>query len=600
MSSETRNLILAIALSAAVVLGWEFFYLQPMAEEAARIEALQQEAEAEEGAAPSLPDRALEDAIDDAAIAADVVENGITAQEALTEGPRLSIENRELKGSISLAGARFDDLALLKHETALKSGVPIALLQPAALLNGYYVRFGWQSDGKQADFLPGADTLWKPEGGDLTPDSPLLLSWTNAAGVRFEQAISLDDRFMFTVTQRVVNESDNDFVVSPYGLIHRKGTVTTDGIFILHEGPFGVFDGQLEEENYSDLRDDPVTSTTSVGGWMGITDKYWMTTLVPDYQTPLALARLRVYDAQSGQVTRAEYIEKPRTAAAGATLETTTRFYAGPKIVGAIDDYAEEYNIALFDRTIDWGWLYFLTRPIFYLLHLLFELVGNFGVAIILLTLLVKGALYPLANKGYVSMAHMKKAQPKMKALQERYKDDRQKLSQEMMALYQKEKINPLAGCLPMLLQIPVFFALYKVLYVTIEMRHQPFFGWIQDLSAPDPLTPITLFGLVPWDPPSFLAVGVWPILMGLSMWLQQKANPQPNMDPTQAQILMMLPILFTFILAQFAAGLVIYWTLNSVLSIAQQYYIQQREMKKDAAEEATRKAAKTAGSKSD
>lgn len=313
---------------------------------------------------------------------------------------------------------------------------------------------------------------------------------------------------------------------------------------------------------------------------MGITDKYWMTTLIPAQDAELSRARFVRRAPKGGEESyRVDYVENWQTLAAGGSLENTTRFYAGAKIVGTIDDYQQKYDIALFDRTIDWGWFYWLTRPIFKGLHYLFNLTGNYGVAILLMTVILKLVLFPLANKSYVSMSHMKKAQPKIKKLQERYKEDRQKLQQEMMALYKKEKINPMAGCLPILIQIPIFFALYKVLYVTIEMRHQPFFGWIKDLSAPDPLTPVNAFGLIPWDPPAFMAIGILPILMGLSMWLQQKLNPQSAaMDPTQQKIMSFLPLIFTFIMAPFSAGLVLYWTWNNILSIGQQWVIMRRE----------------------
>ena len=399
--------------------------------------------------------------------------------------------------------------------------------------------------------------------------------------------IEVDKEFMFTVTQSVVNSTDATIQMAPYGLISRRGEPKTAGLYILHEGPLGVFNGTLEEKNYDDLEDDGNFETSSTGGWMGITDKYWMTTLIPAQDAELSRARF-VRRANGGDVSyRVDYVENWQTLAAGGTLESTSHFYAGAKIVGTIDHYQEKYGIALFDRTIDWGWFYWLTRPIFKGLHMLFNITGNYGIAILLMTVILKVVLFPLANKSYVSMSHMKQAQPKIKKLQERYKDDRQKLQQEMMALYKKEKINPMAGCLPILVQIPIFFALYKVLYVTIEMRHQPFFGWIQDLSAPDPLTPITLFGALDWNPPAFLAIGILPILMGISMFLQQKLNPQSAaMDPTQQKIMSFLPLVFTFIMAPFSAGLVLYWTWNNTLSIAQQWVIMRREEARQAAKE--------------
>ncbi|GHF12396.1 membrane protein insertase YidC [Kordiimonas sediminis] len=577
---ENKNLFIALGLSLLVMIGYDQLILQPQMKEAQRLEALKQEQQAQNAAAN--PDQSAPGSMapsDDLAPASQntAVE---TSAPAFVDAGSVRIETPELVGSLSLAGARFDDLSLRNHKvTTAPDSANIQLLKPARAEDAYFVRFGWSADVRGNDYVPGENTVWSADGDVLTPTNPVTLSWKNAEGLVFMMKVSVDDQFLFTVDQSVINTSGDVVSIAPYALINRRGLPRTEGMFILHEGPIGAFNDTLEERTYEDLEDDGNFETATTGGWMGITDKFWMTTLIPDQNTPLYKAALTRKTNQFGVYHGANYVQNWQQIGAGETHETTNHFYAGAKIVSAIDKYETALDIPLFDRTIDWGWFYFLTRPIFKGLHYLFELTGNFGVAILLLTVVVKLILFPLANKSYVSMSHMKKAQPKMKALQERYKDDKQKLQQEMMALYKKEKINPLAGCLPMLLQIPVFFALYKVLYVTIEMRHQPFVLWIKDLSAPDPLTPVNLFGLIPWDPPSFIAIGILPIMMGISMWATQKLSPQSaSMDPTQQKVMAMLPIIFTVIMAGFSAGLVLYWTWNSVLSIAQQWYIMRRE----------------------
>lgn len=587
---ENKNIVLALGLSAIILFGYQYFIAGPRIEAQRQYEAQQAElaaqqetgsgaAAAEEDDAPSLP------------LAASVDPQNAQSPTAnsYVDAGNITVSNSELRGSISLGGARLDNLFLTNHDVELNGEEKVQLLVPANEDNGYFVRFGWTAVDTSigADDLPKASTVWTSDDTNLTPASPVTLRWVNTMGVEFLIKVELDEQFMFTVTQTVNNTTTNPIRVRPYGFIDRKQEPKTDGLFVLHEGPIGVFDDTLEEKTYENLRDEDngkYESTTSIGGWMGITDKYWMTVLIPDQSKQLAVANLSYKANSANGGYRASYLEQAASVPANGTFATQTRLYAGAKIVETIDDYQETYKIKLFDRSIDWGWLYFLTKPFFAGLHFLFGLTGNFGVAILLFTVAVKLVLFPLANKSYVSMSHMKDAQPKMKALQERYKDDRQKLQQEMMAFYKKEKINPLAGCLPIVVQMPIFFALYKVLYVTIEMRHQPFFGWIQDLSVADPLTPLNLFGLIPFDPPAVIAIGIWPILMGITMWLQQKLNPQTNMDPTQQKIMSILPIVFTFIMARFSAGLVIYWTWNNLLSITQQWYIMRKESARRAA----------------
>ncbi|WP_417458559.1 membrane protein insertase YidC [Kordiimonas sp.] len=570
---DNKNFVLFAVIALAILLGYQHFYAGPKMEAARQYEAQLAE------------DRAIEEALAPKEIAPidDADSNLATAAETnepVEDAGSVRIETPELVGSMSLRGARFDDLLLVNHKTSMEADAKdVRLLKPHDRADAYSIRYGWAASSQNPDAVPTANSIWSTDSDVLTPSSPVTLSWDNGEGLRFLMKVEVDEDFLFTVTQSVVNSTDETMQIAPFGRISRRGEPKTAGLYILHEGPLGVFNGTLEEKSYSDLEDDGNFETGSTGGWMGITDKFWMTTLIPDQNAELSRARF-VRRATATDVTYlVDYVQNWQSLHAGSSLETTSRFYAGAKIVGTIDDYQAKYDIALFDRTIDWGWFYWLTRPIFKGLHYLFGLTGNYGVAILLMTVILKTILFPLANKSYVSMSHMKDAQPKIKKLQERYKDDRQKLQQEMMALYQKEKINPMAGCLPILIQIPIFFALYKVLYVTIEMRHQPFFGWIKDLSAPDPMTPLTLFGAIDWNPPAFLAIGILPILMGISMWLQQKLNPQSAaMDPTQQKIMSFLPIIFTFIMAPFSAGLVLYWTWNNVLSIGQQWVIMRRE----------------------
>lgn len=582
---ENKNFVIFAVLSLAILMGYQMLYLGPKYEEQQRLEALARSQN--QDTSPVLTPDQITALAEANAPTIESSENTISEVSYQSAG-FVTFENESIAGSIALKGARFDNLSLLNHQVSLDSDKNVQLLRGPNDPNSYRVRFGWSVGGKAEGFYPGPNTVWTADQSTLTPNSPVTLSWDNGQNVTYLMRIEMDERFMFSVRQTIVNNSGEALIVAPFGRIQRRGTPDTDGLYILHEGAIGVVNGVLEELTYDDLEEDGPVEAPSTGGWMGITDKFWMTALIPDQQTPLKTASMN-YRFNGAKTYRAEYLQDAQIVAADSSSETTNRLYAGAKIVEAIDDYAEQYDIALFDRAIDWGWFWFLTKPIFAAVHFFFELTGNFGVAILLMTVVLKLILFPLANKSYVSMSHMKTAQPKIKALQERYGDDRAKMQQEMMALYKKEGINPMAGCLPLIPQMFIFFALYKVLYVTIEMRHQPFFGWIQDLSAADPLTPVNLFGLIPWDPPSFIAVGVLPILMGLSMWLQQKLNPQTSMDPTQQKVMAMLPLIFTFVMAQFSAGLVLYWTWNNILSIAQQWVIMRREEARQAALKAAR-----------
>ncbi|HEY7689382.1 MAG TPA: membrane protein insertase YidC, partial [Dongiaceae bacterium] len=526
---------------------------------------------------------------------------------ALKQSPRVVIDSPRLKGSIALKGGRLDDVVLADYRETVDPNSPnIVLLSPAAAANAYFAEFGWVGQGTT---LPHDTTVWQADGDKLTPDKPLTLSWDNGAGVRFLRVFALDRNFMLTVTQRVENGTAAPLTLYPYGRIRRVGTPALGISQILHEGPIGAFgnlvgDGKysLKERQYHDLREDgpcdaqnAVNRHESVGGWLGITDKYWLVALVPDAgQRLTACYRWELADGKDTY--QVDYLGAELGVTPAGTAEVPARLFAGAKEVRLLDDYRDgrfgDAPIPLFDRAVDFaGYLgYFLTliaKPLFYLLDTIYSAVGNFGIAIMLLTVLVKIAFFWLANKSYRAMNKMKKLAPLMQELRQRFGEDKARLNQEMMALYKREKVNPAAGCLPIVVQIPVFIALYQVLYVTIEMRHAPFFGWIRDLSAPDPTSVLNLFGLLPYSVPDLgplhlLSIGVWPLVMGVTMFLQQKMNPPPP-DPVQAKIFMLLPIVFTFMLAPFAAGLVIYWAWNNLLSIAQQWLLKRLDERAEA-----------------
>ena len=572
--TDQRNLILAIALSIAILLGFQYFYEGPRVQQQAAQQAAQTEQSTTPGAAP-VPG-AVPGSVPGAPATATVRDRADLLAEQMAAGTRVKINTPSLHGSINLVGGRIDDLTLADYHVNPDPKSPeIVLLAPAGTPDAYYAEFGWVPEDKSQP-VPGPDTRWTANGTVLTPEQPLTLTWDNGKGLVFERTISVDKNYMFTVTQKVHNTGSTPVSLLPYSLVSRAGTPHTEGFYILHEGPLGVFDGKLKEYSYDDLRKAGTISAQSTGGWIGITDKYWLVSLVPDQKDPMT-ARF-VYSAPGGTARyQVDTLGKPVEVAPGATVELTDRLFAGAKQVRLLDEYSEKLGIANFDLAIDFGWFYFLTKPFFYALDMLGRLFGNFGVAILVFTVIVKLAFFPLANKSYHAMAKMKKLQPKMMELRDRFGEDKVRLNQEMMALYKREKVSPVSGCLPILIQIPVFFALYKVLFVTIEMRHAPFFGWIHDLSAPDPTTIFNLFGLIPWQPPHILMLGLWPIIMGITMYLQQKLNPAPP-DPIQQKIFQFLPVVFTFMLASFPAGLVIYWAWNNTLSIAQQWIIMRQD----------------------
>lgn len=565
--SEQRNLILAIALSIAILLAFQFLFDSGTPPQPPQTADQVATPGTPAPAAPALPGGAQPPG------QAAVPDRGAVLQAT----PRVRIDTPSLHGSIALQGSRLDDLTLVEfHETPSPASPEIELLSPLGSPRPYYAELGWVPAPGQAVPLPGPDTVWQASGETLTPETPVVLTWDNGQGLRFIRTIAVDKDYMFTVTQRVENASGAPVTLHPYGLISRTGKPADfQDMYILHEGPLGVFDSTLKEVDYSEIEDQGTVQATSTGGWIGITDKYWLTALAPAKAEPMTMRFSHRPDNPAPKY-QADYLGPAITIEPGAAVEDTSRLFAGAKEVALLDKYAEQYGIERFDLAIDFGWFYFLTKPFFYILKFFNGILGNFGLAILALTVLVKLALFPLANKSYKAMSKMKKVQPEVQKLQERFADDRARLNQELMALYKREKANPVAGCLPVVIQIPVFFALYKVLFVTIEMRHAPFYGWIRDLSAPDPTTVFNLFGLIPWDPPTFLHIGVWPLIMGITMFLQQKLNPQPA-DPVQAKMFMFLPIIFTFMLAAFPAGLVIYWAWSNTLSILQQWVIMRK-----------------------
>lgn len=482
----------------------------------------------------------------------------------LAESPRVRIETPRLSGSINLKGARIDDLVLKQYdETVAKNAPPIRLLSPAGSPDAYFASFGWRADGLTP---PGADVVWASSGSALTPTTPLTLDAANATGQRFRIVLAVDNDFMFTVRQTVLNAGAAPVPVATYGLVNRVGVSKDPSSMTIHVGPMSVDNGGAHyRPDYKDVDEAPQRFTTK-SGWLGFTDKYWLTALVPD--------RNETFDGQfragANKAYQADYALQPKIVAPGAAITQTSRFFAGAKEVRLLDRYTDKEGVAQLDYAIDWGWFRIVEKPIFYYLDWLFRLVGNFGVAIILLTVTIRGVMFPIAQRQFASMAAMRAVQPKAKALQARYKDDKVRLQQETMALYKAEGVNPLAGCLPTLLQIPIFYALYKVLMLTIEMRHQPFYGWIHDLSAPDPLTPLNLFGVLAFTPPHAIAIGVVPILYGISMYYQFKLNPTP-MDDTQKQVFAFLPWVLMFVMSSFAVGLLIYWITSNILTIGQQ-----------------------------
>jgi YidC/Oxa1 family membrane protein insertase len=574
---DSRNLIMAVVFSVVIMVGFQWYMdaTAPPPDPATKAATEAKKGTSKAGS-PALPEADLPVPVPEAAQA----EAAKAQPEAEADtGPRVRIESPRLRGSLALKGARLDDLILVDYrETVEPDSAQIRLLHRQGTKNPYYAEFGWVS----ADIkTPGLDTVWSASTDTLRAgkENRVTLQWDNGEGVVFHLVYEIDENYMFTVTQRVENKGTQSATVFPFGRLSRTGTPDTLGFYILHEGLLGVFDGVLKEVDYDDLQETKTIKQTTTGGWIGITDKYWLTALIPD-QGSQATTRFTDQVVQGTDTYRVDFRGAGQTVLPGATSGVESRLFAGAKEAPLIFDYRDKLGITNFDLTIDWGWFPWLTKPIFQaLIYFTDEFLHNMGLSILLLTVLIKLAFFPLANKSYKAMTKMKALQPEMVKIRERFSEDKTRMNQEVMGLYKREKVNPAAGCLPILPQIPVFFALYKVLFVTIEMRHAPFFGWIEDLSAPDPLGLLTVFGLIQWDVPELLQIlniGIWPLLMGGSMFLQQKLNPPPA-DPTQAKIFMFLPIMFTFMLARFPSGLVIYWAWNNTLSILQQYTIMKR-----------------------
>ncbi|MEI7804126.1 MAG: membrane protein insertase YidC [Hyphomicrobiales bacterium] len=584
--NDQKNTILAVVLSALVLISWQYFVGMPQMEKQKQEQAQKQAqvtlpaqpgqpapAAAQPGGAPVIPGQAAPPA---AVIAA-------TRAATISATPRIRIDTPSLNGSIALKGGRIDDLSLVKYrETVDPKSPAIVLLSPSGSPEPFYAEFGWVAATGTTAKLPGPDTVWTQAGSNaLGVGQPVKLTYNNGDGLEFARTISVDDKYLFTVKDEVANKSAAAVSLYPYALISRHGTPQVQGYYILHEGMIGVLDDKLQEDTYKNIEDKKKIEFTKSNYWLGITDKYWAATLIPPQNAAIKGEFLSTLTGAQ-RIYQADYLLEQRNVAPGATATADTRLFAGAKEVNLISQYEKEQNISRFDLMIDWGWFYFITKPMFIVMDYFFRLTGNFGIAILLVTVLIKIVFFPLANKSYASMAKMKAVQPQMTEIRERFADDKAKQQAALMELYKQEKINPIAGCLPILIQIPVFFALYKVLFVTIEMRHAPFFGWIHDLAAPDPTNLFNLFGLLPFDPTAlpvfghFLALGVWPLIMGVTMFVQMKLNPSPP-DPTQKMIFDWMPLIFTFMLATFPAGLVIYWAWNNTLSVIQQSVIMRK-----------------------
>ena len=556
---EFKNVIFAIVLSFAVLLSWSLFFETPQVEK-------QNENQQTEVVKKNNTTNSDVPTVD--------TKNGaqaISRENSIEGSDRFYFENKNVKGSIALKGALIDDIVFKNYKEEINDNRKVVYLNPKETKDGYFIETGWATSNLEKASVPSPDSEWKVKGNKkLLPGNPVIIEWNNKSGLIFRKKIELDDKFLFKVTQEVQNNTKEKVELYPYAQITRNQSPDITNFYILHEGFIGVFDEQLEEIDYDDIKEKK-EKYSAEEGWLGITDKYWMTALVPENDQSFKAEFLYK------NAFKANYIlNKPIVVSPSSSKTAETKVFVAAKEVRVVDGYAKSENIKKFDLVIDWGWFYFFTKPLFFVMDYLFHLTKNFGIAIVLVTASVRILFFPLANYSFRSMAKMKILQPEMLRLKELHKDDKAKIQQEMMALYKREKVNPLSGCLPILIQIPFFFAIYKMLFISLEMRHQPFFGWIKDLSAQDPTSIFNIFGLIPWDPPSFLIIGVWPILMGATMFLQQKLNPTPP-DPIQAKIFMFFPLFLTIILAPFPSGLVVYWTINNILTIAQQWIIIKR-----------------------
>ena len=557
---DSKNVIATIALSSAVIVLWSLFFIPE--QQTTNQDLVQKEKIEKNTDTPSLDQK--EKVI------------VLSRDDALKQNERIKFENENVTGSISLKGATIDDLTFKNYKVNLDEEKKVTLLGPRNITEGYLIESGFVTSNKNVE-IPTSNTIWSLEGNDkLTTQSPIRLFWLNEQGLRFEKEISIDDKYLFTIKQKIINQSNKKYDFYSYGQIIRNEIPEIIDFLILHEGLIATLDDELIEEDYDDIQEKKF-SRVAKKGWLGISDKYWITSLIP----PKDKEFKTTFDYKNKF--RANFIAtEPLALNENSFVEEELQVIVAAKRVDVIDGYAESLNIEKFDLVIDWGFLYFITKPLFYGIDYFFKLLGNYGLAIIAITICIRLAFFPLANFSFRSMAKMKALQPEMVRLKELHKNDKMKLQQSMMALYKKEKVNPMSGCLPILVQIPVFFALYKVLFVTIEMRQMPFYGWIHDLSERDPTSVFNIFGLLPYDVPSFLVIGAWPVAMGVSMWVQQKLNPAPT-DPMQAKIFAFFPLFLTVILAPFPSGLVIYWTVNNILTMAQQVFIMKRTTVKTA-----------------
>jgi len=550
---ENKNVLAAVVLSTVIIMMWQFWYGEPVPQNQNQEQVQEQQLKGDKPLAPAITQKKIE--------------TKLTRSDAINEGDRLIIENKNIKGSISLTGALIDDLTLKNYNQENNSDTKkVILLNPKKYEQAYFLETGWATSGNE--IVPDNQSEWSVKGNKvLSPNNPVTLEWENGNGLTFIKKFNIDDQYLITVNEEVKNTSTQTVSLFHYAQVTRQQKPDVQNFYILHEGLIGAVDDSLNEENYDDVQDKKKSYTGSKG-WVGITDKYWLTAVIPEKGKNFNAEF--VYD----KAFKANYIiTDPTVINVNQTGSNTSSLFIGAKEVSIVDGYAENLGFHKFDLAIDWGWFHFFTKPLFFVIDYLFKLTGNFGIAIILLTAAVRLIFFPLANYSFASMAKMKALQPEMQRIKDLYKDDKQKIQMEMMSLYKKEKVNPVSGCLPVLIQIPFFFAIYKMLFVTIEMRHAPFYGWIQDLSAPDPTSIFNFFGLIPWDPPSFLMIGAWPIIMGITMYVQQKLNPAPP-DPIQAKIFAFFPLFLTVLLASFPSGLVIYWSINNVLTMAQQYVI--------------------------
>ena len=555
---DNKNVFVAIALSMSVLLFWGAFFESPNpVEDNSNQKNLEKKIVSPNNVTPNINEA--------------VKINSVSREESINKVDRIKIENENIVGTISLKGGLIDDISFKNHKQDLKENKNVVFLNPQQTENGYFVETGWTSIGNKIK-VPSLNSLWNIEGNNiLSASNPVTLQWKNEDGIIFKKIIELDEQYLFNITQKVENNTNVSIDLYPYAQITRnKIPDDIQNFYISHEGFIGVFDEELKEDDYDDIEEKKIVREANKG-WLGITDKYWLTALVPEQGQNFKSTFL-----YKGAFKANYILNNPTTIKPSSSNSNNVRLFVAAKEVETIDAYAANQNIEKLDLTIDWGWFYFFTKPLFFIIDYLFKLSGNFGIAIVLITIGIRLLFFPLANYSFRSMAKMKALQPEMVRLKEVHKEDKMKLQQEMMALYKKEKVNPASGCLPVLIQIPFFFAIYKMLFISLEMRHQPFFGWIKDLSAQDPTSLFNAFGLIPWDPPSFLVIGIWPILMGASMWVQQKLNPAPT-DPIQAKIFAFFPIFLTIILASFPSGLVVYWTINNILTIAQQWVIMKK-----------------------